>query len=346
MVIQMEKAKKLRSPKQKINLLHMSPLEKKRIRHKITQGCWSVFRALLLIGLSYVIIYPILYMLTMGFRDVQDLYDTTVHWIPKHFTLDNFVRVFEGMDYPQTLLNTVVISLGCSLLLLVCCSMTAYGLSRFNFRGHGFVFILVLVTIVVPQQFFVMASYENFGQFKFFGILNLYNAITGSNVSVNLLDTYWSFLLPAIFGIGIRSGLYIYIFHQFFKGLPRELEEAAYIDGCGFIRTFLKVIVPSAVPAFVTVFLFSFVWHWNDYQLSSRFMAEAHRTLSGSLVNLQGLLYQADATFGDISTIVDNNRIVMDRQIGSLLVVGPVILLYLALQKFFTESIERTGLVE
>jgi len=316
-------------------------------RHKIKRLVWSIFRAALLIGLGYVIFYPVLYMISMGIRDVQDIYDITVNWVPKHFTLNNFTRVWLGIDYPASLVNTLVISLGSTLLLLVVCSMTAYGLSRFRFRGRNLMFMLVLFTIIVPQHFFALATYQIYGEFTFFGVLDIYNLITGSELSISLLDTYWTFLLPAMFGSGIRSGLYIYIFHQFFKGLPKELEEAAYIDGCGFIKTFLKIILPSSVAVFVTVFLFSFVWHWNDYQLSSRFMGVDKQTLSSALVNLQGLLYEADAN--NITGLVDKvdpNQLSFDRQAASLMVVVPVIILYLALQKFFTESIERTGLVE
>ena len=318
----------------------------KQSRHKIKNIAWSIFRAALLIGLAYVILYPVLYMISMGFRDIDDLYDVTVNWVPKHFTMDNFLRVWEGIDYPATLLNTLVISLGSTVLLLVTCSMAAYGLSRFRFRGHNIVFIAVLFTIIVPQHFFALASFRLFGDFSFFGVLDLFTLITGIDTKVSLIDTYWTFLLPAAFGIGIRSGLYIYIFHQFFKGLPKELEEAAYIDGCGFVKTFIKIILPSSSAVFITVFLFSFVWHWNDYQLSARFMGVSHQTLSSALVSLKGLLYELDANAGALASAeIDYNRIKIDQQVASLMVVGPVVLLYLVLQRYFTESIERTGLV-
>ena len=304
---------------------------------------WPVFRAALIIGVGYIILYPLLYMLSMGFRSVNDLYDATVQWVPKHWTLANFERVLSGMEYLRVLVNTLITSLGCSLLVLFPCAMVAYSLSRFRFRGQNIILGCVLLTIVVPLEFMVLPSYLNFSRFDFFGLLPVISRITGGPASINLADTFWTFFLPAMLGITIRSGLYIYILRQFFKGLPRELEEAASIDGCGFMHTFVRIIIPSAIPAFVTVFLFAFVWHWNDYQLSSIYLPK-HQTLSAVLVNLSNVLYEVDVITG--TAAVDSKQIIVDRQIASLMVIGPVLVLYLALQRFFTESIERTGLVE
>lgn len=326
-----------------MKIANIKRMDSKQIVRKLLASGVSVLRFILLFGLGYVILYPVLYMFSMGFRSQEDLFDVTVKWIPKNFTLDNLVHIFNGIDYPKTLLNTVIVSAGSTLLLLISCSITAYGLSRFRFRGRTLVFMLVLLTIVVPQQFFVLPSFLNFSDFSFFGIINVVNKVFGTGIRVNLLDSYWVFLFPAIFGSGIRSGLYIYIFMQFFKGLPVELEEAALIDGCGFIKTFIRIIVPSAVPVFVTVFLFSLVWHWNDYQLSSMFMPE-NRTLSAALINLKNLLYQADATAG-VSTTTTTAAFSAERQIANILVITPMVLLYIGAQRFFTESIERTGLV-
>jgi multiple sugar transport system permease protein len=159
-------------------------------------------------------------------------------------------------------------------------------------------------------------------------------------VSVNLLDTMWTFYLPAMLGTGIRSGLFIYIFRQFFRGMPKELEDAAGIDGCSHFGTFVRVMVPSAMPAFLTVFLFSFVWYWNDYFFSAMFFTSQY-TISLRLAILPARLQQLEqwAHQGDPF------RIVAQIQAGSLLAVGPVLVLYIVLQRYFTESIERTGIV-
>lgn len=199
----------------------------------------------------------------------------------------------------------------------------------------------VLFTIVVPVEFFTSSQFLNLSNFSLFGILDIINAVAGTTYSVNVVDSYWSFFLPAMFGIGVRSGLYVFILRQTFKGLPKELEEAAAIDGCGFIKTFISIIIPSAIPAFVTVTLFAFVWHWNDYQLSSMFMP-THGTLASALKNLSSLLYGA----AELGTAVDAKQNILDSQVASLLLIIPVLIVYIFAQRFFTDSIERTGLVE
>jgi len=322
---------------------NLSSDNSRRKAEKIRSVIWKIVRTVLLLGIGYIILYPILYMVSMSFRDVADLYDPTVVWIPKHLTLENFKRVMDGMPYFFCLFNTVILSLGCSLLLLPACSMLAYSLARFKYKGQNIIFAGVLLTIIVPIEFFALASFTNFADFDVFGILKLVSLAGGKHTSVNITDNFLTFFLPSIFGIGIRSGLYIYILRQSFKGLPKELEEAAYIDGCGFIQTFIRIIIPSAVPAFVTVFLFSFVWHWNDYQLSSIYMPQ-NRTLSAALVNLSSLINESIGTI--VAQTVDPKQSVLDSKVGSLLVIAPVVILYMALQRFFTESIERTGLVE
>lgn len=319
-----------------------SDLSRRRLQ-KTRSVLWSLLRTLLLLGIGYIILYPILYMISMSFRDVADLYDPTVVWIPKNFTLENFKRVIDGMPYFFCLSNTAILSLGSSLLLLPTCSMLAYSLARFKFKGQNVIFACVLLTIIVPIEFFALASFTNFANFDVFGILKLASLASREQISVNMTDNFLTFFLPAVFGIGIRSGLYIYILRQSFKGLPKELEEAAYIDGCGFMQTFIRIIIPSAVPAFVTVFLFAFVWHWNDYQLSSIYMPQ-NRTLSAALVNLSSLINESIGTI--VAQSVDPKQTVLDSKVGSLLVIAPVVILYMALQRFFTESIERTGLVE
>ena len=187
---------------------------------------------------------------------------------------------------------------------------------------------MVLLTIIVPPQTIIIPSYENFRFFKIFGF------------EFNLLDTVWTFWLPSLLGMGLRSGLYILVYRQFFRGIPKEIEEAAYIDGCGPLTTFVRVMAPNAKHAFVTVFLFSVVWHWNDYYLSAMFFNN-NMPLAVALTRLRsGLtLMGIGDEFGDPTTV----RTYL--QAGSLLVIGPMLALYLFLQKYFTESLERTGIV-
>ena len=322
----------------------MTPDQKHRALQQTGRVGWMIFRAALLIGLAYVLLYPLLYMLTMSIRTKDDMFDITVNWIPRNFTLYTLERIWKAMNYPKTLFNTVFLAGFCSLASAFTCSLAAYGFARFKFKGQGIMFAVVIFSIIVPQSFYNMPAYINFSYYDFFGILDIYNWITGSHVSVNILDTMWTMFLPALFGTGIRAGLYIYLFRQFFKNMPKELEEAAYIDGCGYYQTFFRIMVPSAGSVFVTVFLFAFVWYWNDYQISGLMLGSNNMTLSSALSVIGNLTYSLDTDQG--TQTVDTVRAALDNQGACLMVIAPLVALYIFLQRYFVESVERSGLVE
>lgn len=144
--------------------------------------------------------------------------------------------------------------------------------------------------------------------------------------------------IPALFCNGIRAGLFIYLFRQFFRGLPKELEDAAYLDGCGPFKTFISVMVPNAASSFLTVFIFSIVWYWNDYYVSSMYFSNAN-TISMKIDNIATTvsLYLT----GEVGNALD---FVVWMEAGCLLAITPIVIMYIFLQKYFTEGIERAGL--
>ena len=160
--------------------------------------------------------------------------------------------------------------------------------------------------------------------------------------TVNLIDSMLTMYLPALTGNGIRSGLMILIFRQFFSGLPKELEDAACIDGCGPFRTFMTVMVPNAVPAFLTVFLFSFVWYWNDHYMSTVFFTNT-KTVALVLENLDSELKKN--LFNTATVQLSSREQIVWKEAGCLISITPVLLLYVFLQKHFTEGIVCSGLV-
>mgnify|MGYP000204109327 CR=1 FL=1 len=322
----------------------MTPERRRAQLQRIGRWGWTLFRAALLLGLAYVLLYPLLYMFTMSVRERSDMFDTTVNWIPKHFTLYTLQRVWRAMDYPVTLLNTGALAGLCSLASTFVTSMAAYSFARFRFKGQKLLFALVIFSVIVPQSFYNMPAYIDFRYFHYFGILDIYNAITGGQLHTNLIGTYWPLLLPSLFGVGMRAGLFIYLFRQFYKGVPKELEEAAYIDGCGYWRTYRNIMLPSVFSIFITVFLFSFVWYWNDYQVSGLMMGSDNLTLSSGLSIIDNLVLAMDSVDGN--TAVDTVRTALDRQGACLLVAAPLVILYVVLQRYFVESISRSGLVE
>ena len=285
---------------------------------------WSALRTVLIIGMSYVILFPLLVKIATSLMEVRDIFDVTVRWIPRHVTFDNFRVVWRAMDYPAAFLNSLRLSLTVSVLQTVSAAFIGYGFARFRFRGSGLLFALVVFTLVVPPQTVIVSLYLNFRFFNLFGLL--------PGGGVNLLGSYWPFVLMAVTGAGMRGGLFIYIMRQFFKGMPAELEDAAYVDGAGSLRTFLRVMLPGAVPSLVTVFLFSFVWQWNDNTLTSIFMS--NQTILpwalGSLANNLGAR-------AEYATLVNNT--------GMLFFIAPLLVLYAVMQRYFIESIERTGII-
>ena len=292
---------------------------------------WPFFRAVILLGLGFVIMYPLIYMISCAFRDRMDMSDPTVMWIPRHYTFRVIKETMDAMDYWETLWNTLVLNIGCSLVQVFSCALTGYGFARFRFRGSKLLFGIVIMMILVPAQVISLPLYT---QFRYFGIKGLF--------SLNLIDSRLTMYLPAMTANGIRAGLMIYIFRQFFKGMPRELEDAAYIDGCGPFRTFVKVMLPNASAALLTVFLFSVVWYWNDYYVSSTFFTDT-KTIALMLTNLDNELKLN--LFNDPTVQISPRDQIVWKESGCLLSIAPVLLMYVFLQKHFTEGIERSGIV-
>lgn len=303
---------------------------------------WIFVRFVLIFGISFVIIYPILLKLSISFKSMDDLYDPTVIWVPKQFTLENFKLVFEAMNYPRVLLNTLFLSSAVMLLQTISCVLAGYGFARVKFKGSGLLFGAVIFTILVPSHTIMIPLYLNFKNFDLFGVIELF---TGK--PANLINSYWPFIISAILGMGVKTGLYVYIFRQFFKGIPREIEEAAYVDGAGYFKTFSRVILPNAVPAMVTVMLFSFVWQWNDSFFTNMYLNEPK--VMSSMMSSSGYAIATYLSGGEqaatASYVQDPFFMSMMMNTSVLMAIFPLIILYLFVQRHFVESVERSGLV-
>lgn len=319
------------------NFHRYTPSERKHYNyifwHRIGGAAWPIFRFLIVFGLSFVILYPILYMISCSLRAQQEMNDPSVMWIPKTVRFENFKEVWNAINYPKILWNTIQLNVVSSVLQVASCAITGYGFARFTFKGKKFLFALVLLQIIVPPQILIMPQYSLFKNFDIFGLIT---AFTGAPIS--LLDTNFAMYIPALFGNGIRGGLFIYLFRQFFRGLPKELEDAAYLDGCGPFKTFISVMVPNAASSFLTVFIFSIVWYWNDYYISSMFFSNS-QTISLNISNLADKM----AMWFTGKTGVARDYMVWVES-GCLMAILPIIIMYIFLQKYFTEGIERAGL--
>ena len=308
--------------------------------HKPQHILYVIFRHALLIGLCFVILYPVLYMISNAFKPTDQYYDPSVIWIPRNLTLENFSIVLKVIDLGKVLLDMLLAAIIPALISTVTCMLVAYGLSRFNFRGRGLLFALVVLTIIVPQQTISASMYLQYRFFDPFGIVSLLNCIPGLHAEINLIGTPWVTILPAILGVGLRSGLYIFIYRQFFLSLPKELEEAASIDGCNAYSTFLRVVVPTTKNIVLTVVLLSVVWNWNDYYTPSTFLGSKMEVVATALSSFQARL----ANMHNLGLNIDVNTSQTQIQAVCLLSIVPLVILYILLQKNFTESIESSGL--
>lgn len=214
---------------------------------------WSLFRTVLLVAMSFVILYPLLYMISMAIRQPSDVYDPTVVWVPRHFTLENFRNAAEAMKYGQALMNTLQIAIFSSVIQMLVCSFVAYGFARFRFPLKKLFILCLFLMVVIPTQTISLPTYTLFRNLDFLGILQ---GVSGGKAALSILDTPFVFYLPAVFGAGLRSGIFILIFMQFFRNMPKDLEDAAYIDGCGFFKTYVRIMLPNLRNAMLIVFLF------------------------------------------------------------------------------------------
>lgn len=307
------------------------------------RGLWSGYRLITLFSIGMILLFPIFYIVSMSFRPAEQVSDPMIIWIPKSFTLKNILDTIGVMDYLPAAWNSLRISLLSSLFTIFSCSIAGYGFARFKFRLRQPLFMLVLLMLIVPPQNILVSAFLYFKNFDFFGIGSLIGLFTGKAITINLIGNEFSMYLPALFGNGIRAGLYILIFNKFFSNLPRELEDAASIDGCGVYTAYVKVMLPNSFSAMLTVFLFSMVWYWNDYFHTSVFMQNS-TTLSMQLTRLKFLLNEALNPLGK-GVVADVSEITVRLQAGCLLTILPLLIFYIFVQRNFTESIERTGIV-
>jgi len=301
---------------------------------KFKSMAFALLRTVIVLGISYVILSPIIGIIASSFFSNEDSYSPIVYLIPQSPTLERYSLAILRMDYFAVLGRMMLYVLGLTVLQVAICSMAGYGFARFNFPFKKIIFACVIITIVLPSHTIMFPLYTTFQNFNPFGIAGLFN----NGNSINLLGTPWPVFIMTLFGVGLRSGLYIFIFTQFFRGLPREIEEAAFIDGAGSIRTYLQIMMPNASAAIVTVTIFSIVWQYNDNFLGRLFNVSDNILLSRRISSLQ-------ATIANIDQIRDPSITTLYVYAGVVLMILPLLLIYIFMQKQLIEGIERSGIV-
>lgn len=268
---------------------------------------------LLLIDGAFIFVLPILYMAVVSLFTPEDLVDASIRWLPVHFHWRNYLEAFQRLHYLRSAGNTLFLTTIGLVGQLFCCSLAGYALSRMDFRWRGLLFGAVLLVMVIPAQAMTIPYYVFFAKLKW-------------------IDTVLPLTVPELLGNGLYGGLFVFVFRQVFAGIPKDLEEAAAIDGAGVFKAFRLVVMPMAKSAYATVGLFSFVWHWNEYARPIMFLSGETRTLTLAL----GSLFDFSFFGPRISLTVQGA--------GVILVMAPVVLGYLFVQRYFIQGVQMTGI--
>lgn len=308
------------------------------LRRTVFNWGFSICRFILLFGLCFLILQPIFNKISVSFMTESDLYDPTVVSIPQNFTTDNYKLAADVMKYGQGLLNSFVISLTIAIVQIAATTLVGYGFARFDFPLKNFWFACVILVILIPPQTISTSLFLNFRFFDIFGIIQ---AVTGS--ALNMRGSFIPYYLLSITCMGLKNGLYIYMIRQFFRNIPKELEEAAYVDGCGTLKTFLRIMLPDAKPILTSCFLFAFVWQWTDGFYSDMFLGN-RVLLSTSLTRIVDTLAVVISKQLGATTQVSVAYANCILSTGTLMIVLPLIILYLFAQKGFVESLSSSGI--
>ncbi len=342
----------------------------------------AIFRMVLMVGISYIVIFPFISKITSSIMAPEDFIDVTVRLIPKHISFDIYEAIVKELGYFDALGNTFILSFSTAIIQMLICSLIGYGFAKFKFRGRNLIFILVMVTMIIPHQTLQHSMYLEFRNFDILGIVRLlkgggiqifdWNVMElGEGVAnffasldvlpegiqvgtdtygepimmqfkqsgMNIANSYLPLILMSATGLAFKNGLYIFLLRQFFRGIPDELEESAYMDGCGTFRTFIQIILPLSIPMMITVFLFAFCWQWTD-DFYVGLLNTGIETSNQLLVDLVGAV-PPSLKLGYAGQTLYETAI---RNTCGLMIIAPLVILYAFCQNFLVQGIEHSGI--
>lgn len=283
----------------------------------------KVFVYTILGVMAFAFLYPFLYMLLKSIQSPDDVLNPAVGLLPSSIYTGNMSKAFNVLSFWKSLGQSIYYAIIPTILQVISASLIGYGLAKFKFPFKKVVFVLIIMSFVIPSQILMIPTYVMYSK-------------------MGLLGSILTFALPAGLGQGLKSTIFIMIFFQFFSMLPKELDEAAQIDGASRIKIFFKVAIPLSVPVFIVGFIFSFVWYWNETYLTSLYIPDAS-TLPMQLSKFADSfrkLYEQNGTPGGYEDSL-NEAIYMA---GTLISLLPLLLMYFVLQKWFVEGVDKTGL--
>ena len=273
----------------------------------------------LLVLFGFVFLYPIIYMVAYSFMSTADLVDSNVNYVPTSLEWNNYFEAWKVLNYPKVFLQTMLVSIIPAICQTIVCALTGWGLARFKFKGSKVLFGLIIFTFIIPSCLTMLPTVSLYAQFK----------ITG---------TVFAYILPALFGQGFKSAVFILIFYQYFKSIPNVIIEAAEIDGANTLKVFLKIGIPSAKSAILLTILLSIVWYYNETVLASVFFGSTISTLPLGIENFKASF---DAIYQGSGGKNINEAIYMA---GTILNILPLVVLYIFTQKFFIQGMDKAGI--
>ncbi|MBQ7322024.1 MAG: carbohydrate ABC transporter permease [Clostridia bacterium] len=360
----MQKPRVMKESKNKIRVEFERTSLKERLKARflnvsfLMNIVWAIFRYVLLVGVSYVVLYPFISKIAASLMGPNDFVNATVRLIPTKVNFDIYKMVFIEMEYMKAFWNTLFLSASTALIQTLMCCVIAYGLAKFKFKGNNYIFYLVMFTMIVPHQTVQLSLYM---AFRYFDILGIFQFLGGGGITIfgktflqgvidlapetskiwsatglNLVNTYWPLIILSLVGLAFKNGLYIFMLKQFFRGVPDELEESAYMDGSGVFRTFIQIILPLSIPMMITVFLFAFSWQWTDDFYTELFFTTTKTVLMPDIIGIPTTLETNYAGQSLYYAAIRNTC--------GLMIIAPLVIMYLFCQRFLVQGIERSGL--
>lgn len=273
----------------------------------------------LLIIIGFVFVYPILMMTSYSLMSFEDLINPMVHQVPSGFYLNNYIDAFRALDYVKVFMQSLAVTLLPALIQTFVASLIGYGFARFEFPLKKMWLALVVIVYMIPPQVYMIPRFVLFND-------------------LGLLNNVGSVLVPATFGEGLNSSIFILIFYQFYRMIPKALDEAAQIDGATRLFIYFKIAIPLSIPSFITSFLFSFVWQWNETYQTFIFLGDGWQTLQTRLAIF------VSAAQGNQVTIIESAQNEAQAMAGNILIMIPMLIVYFILQRHFIEGIDKSGI--
>lgn len=272
-------------------------------RGKVKRTMGDTLTHTLLIVIGFLWVYPFLWMISASFKSQDEFFRNRLKLIPEEFTFDNVIRIWEKANFDTYFFNTAVVTIGTVLLVLVMTITAGYVMGRYDFIGKKLISIIFVASIAIPLVSTIIPTYE---------------IVKG----MGLVGTKLGLVLS---GSGGAHVVFLLLFSGFYKQMPNELEEAARIDGCGFLRTFFSIMMPLGKPIAVTVIIMESIWTWNAFMLPLVLTLNnpASRTLAVGLYAFKG------------ENTVDWTGIAA----GGTIAVIPIIILFICLQKYFVDGV-------